>query len=112
MEDEILDKAAELRDAIIGSDEYTRFQLWKERLMADEELYQKVNEFRKKNFELQITGDSADANIVDHLAQQYVNVLEKPLVNEFMQAELILCRKLQQMYRVITDDIDLDVRFL
>lgn len=112
MEDEILDKAAELREVILGSDEYTRFQFWKERLMNDEELYKKVNEFREKNFELQITGDSANANIVEHLAQQYVNILEKPIVNEFMQAELILCRKLQQMYHLITDDIDLDVRFL
>lgn len=112
MEDEILEKAAELRDVILGSDEYTKFQICRERLMKDEELYQKVNEFREKNFELQITGDSANANIVEHLAQQYLPVLEKPIVNEFMKAELVLCRKLQEMYHLITDDIDLDVTFL
>lgn len=112
MEDEILEKAAQLRDLILSSDEYTKFQLYRTRLLKEEELYRKVNEFREKNFELQITGGSANANLVEHLAQQYINVLEKPAVCEYMQAELILCRKLQQMYRVITEKIELDLNFL
>ena len=112
MEDEILEKAEELRDLILNSEEYTQFQQYRERLIKEEELYRKVNEFREKNFELQITGDSANASLVDHLSQQYSSVLEKPVVNEYMQAELILCRKLQLMYRIITEKIDLDLSFL
>ena len=112
MEDEILEKAAELRDLILGSDEYTKFQFYREHLMKEEDLYRKVNEFREKNFELQIRGDSANANLVEHLTQQYINILEKPVVNEYMQAELILCRKLQMMYRIITEKIELDLNFL
>lgn len=112
MEDEILEKAAELRDLVLGSEEYTKFQFYRERLMKDEDLYRKVNEFREKNFELQITGDSANANVVEHLSHQYANILERPVVSEYMQAELILCRKLQQMYRTITEKIELDLNFL
>ena len=112
MEDKILEKAVELRDEVLRSEEYTKFQTCRECLMKDQELYQKVNDFRKKNFELQITGDSANAKLVDHLTQQYTSLLELPVVNEYMQAELLLCRKLQQMYRTITEKIDLDLRFL
>jgi len=112
MEDEILEKAAELRDLILSSEEYTKFQFYRESLAKEEELYRKVNEFREKNFELQIMGDSANASLVDHLVQQYINVLEKRVVNEYMQAELVLCRKLQQMYQIITEKIDIDLNFL
>ena len=42
MEDEILEKAAELRDLILNSEEYTKLQLYRERLAKEEELYRKV----------------------------------------------------------------------
>ena len=112
MSDNVLDKAQELKSAILASEEYQKYLRYKKELEKHEELYQKVNEFRGKNFEFQLTGKSANAELVTMLLKEYGEVLAEAKVMAFMNAELILCRKLNQMNDILMEDIDLDIRFL
>ena len=71
----------------------------------------KVNEFRKKNFEFQTEG-SAENGQADRLAEAYADVLGQKAVMEYMNAELILCRKLQEIYGLLVGDLEFDLDFL
>lgn len=112
MGDKVLDKTEELRDVILNSEEYQKYLHCKQELEKHEELYQKVTEFRGKNFELQITGKSANEELVSMLLKEYGEVLAEAKVMAFMNAELILCKKLNQVHDILMEDLDLDLRFL
>lgn len=110
--DVVLDKAEELKSTILASDEYQKYLRYKTELEKHEELYQKVSEFRGKNFEMQLTGKSANEELVAMLLKEYGEVLAEARVMAFMNAELVLCRKLNQVQDILMEDIDLDLRFL
>lgn len=96
---------------IQNSAEYQKYDSCRHILKEDEELYRKVNEFRKKNFEFQ-TGGSAENGQADRLAEAYADVLGQKAVMEYMNAELILCRKLQEIYGLLVGDLEFDLDFL
>lgn len=110
--DMVLDKAAELKEVILNCEEYRKFAQYRQELEKDEELYRKVNLFREKNFELQLTGKSANEELVAMLLKEYGDVLADARVMAFMNAELILCRKLNEVNDILMEDLDLDLRFL
>lgn len=66
MGDELIEKAQELKTMIQNSAEYQKYDSCRHILKEDEELYRKVNEFRKKNFEFQTEG-SAENGQADRL---------------------------------------------
>lgn len=107
-----MEKAAELRDLILSSDEYTKFENAREQLVKEEELFKKVNEFREKNFQFQTGGAAANESLVEKLVDEYSEVLGTRVVTEYMNAELVLCRKLQEVYELLVADIDLGLEFL
>lgn len=112
MSDEIMEKAEELKEAILNSDEYRKYELYRKDLLKDEEMFQKVKDFRARNFEFQITGESANSDVVDDFVSQFADVLSNQEVFAYMNAELMLCKKLQKMYQVLMKDIELDLDFL
>ena len=112
LDDEILKKAAELREVILNSEDYKKYLQYKKELEDIPELYEKTNEFREKNFQLQITGQSANEELVNQLLMEYGDLLKNIKVSAFMNAELLLCRKLNTMNQILMKDIDLDLRFL
>ena len=116
MGDELIEKAQELKTMIQNSAEYIqpydqKYDSCRHILKEDEELYRKVNEFRKKNFEFQTEG-SAENGQADRLAEAYADVLGQKAVMEYMNAELILCRKLQEIYGLLVGDLEFDLDFL
>ena len=111
MGDELIEKAQELKTMIQNSAEYQKYDSCRHILTEDEELYRKVNEFRKKNFEFQTEG-SAENGQADRLAEAYADVLGQKAVMEYMNAELILCRKLQEIYGLLVGDLEFDLDFL
>lgn len=112
MEDEIMEKASELGALILQSDEYRKYDECRQRLKENEELYQKVNEYREKNFQLQLNGEAENTHSGGKLADKYEEILDIHIVIEYLNAELMLCRRLQDISEVLLSGVDLDLDFL
>lgn len=109
---EIVEKAEELSNMIRESEEYKRYLAAKEAISADVDLYNRVNEYRKKNFTLQ---NSTSNNRIDELRElenEYREIMKNTIVREFLNSELILCRKMQKINELIVDGLDLDIQIV
>lgn len=106
-------KVKELTNAIVESKEYKDYIRNLEIIKKDPELYARVCEFRRRNFELQNT--EVDENIYDGVMQfqnENSSIRKIDSVNDFLKSELCICRMLRDVNRSIMNEIDLDIEFL
>lgn len=106
-------KTAELAQAVADSEEYKSYLHYLEEIKKQPELYEKVCDYRRRNFELQ-NMDVAD-NMFDEVMRfqmENAGIRKNELVNKFLKAELSVCRMLQGITRVIADSVELDTDFL
>ena len=109
----MIDRAKCLNQAIKDSEEYRNYIEALEKVRNDKELYDAMNSFRRKNFELQSYEDGINRyQEIYGLALEYENVLRQPLVNEFLVAEQMLSRKMTLMYEEIAEGLDLDYSYM
>lgn len=109
----IVAEAKQLNQVIKSSEEYTRYQNAMKQVMADQALYQKMNEFRRRNYELQSYDDGVNRyQEIHNLGLEYESVLRTPVVNEFLVAERILTRKMATVYETIADGLELDYSYM
>ena len=110
---ELVIQSRQLNKKIQASPEYNRYLVTKEKLMADGELYRKMNEFRKRNFELQNKGDGVNRyDEIRNLASEYNLLLHNALVNDFLMAEQRICRLMQDIYKELARDIEFDFEYM
>lgn len=112
MSDNINETAKKLNTIILESEEYQKYCLYKNELSQVPELRNKVHEFRKKNFEVQLEGDVDDRESAARLAGEYRALLENPLVASYLNSELGFCKMFQSVVKDICRDIDLELEFL
>ena len=113
MDSRIEQKARELAELVRDSQEYREFLLCKEALKEDEELYKRVNAFRRENFLLQIEGDSDRIyDEMERMQRELIPLRKDERVNRFLDNELLLCRWLQHIDEVLLEELDFDVEFL
>lgn len=106
-------KTEQLVQAIIDSEEYKSFLYYLSEIKKQPELYERVCDYRKRNFELQ--NMDADDNMFDEVMRfqmENAGIRKNELVNEFLKAELSVCRMLQGITRTIADSVELDTDFL
>ena len=109
----MLEKARELNETIKNSEEYIRYRECLEAVRKNQELYQAMNSFRRRNYELQSYDDGINRyQEIHNLGLEYEHVLRNPLVNSFLVSEQILSRKMREMYEVIIDDLDMDYDYM
>lgn len=71
--------------------------------------YEKVNEFRRRNYELQNSQQTDDLfEKMDAFEKEYEEFRENPLVDRFLRAELALCRMMQEVDVIITEKLDFE----
>ena len=70
-------------------------------------LKDKIDEFRTRNLALQ-TGENTTFEQLDCFEREYADFCEDPLVDDFLAAELALCRMLQKVNRVMVEAIDFE----
>ncbi len=107
---ERINKATEdLIKAIRESDSYKNYEVQKEKVKRVPDLKRKIDEFRQQNFMLQNNVEAEQLfDQVDVFGREYEDFTEIPLVNDFLEAELDLCRLLQEVNLRITESIDFD----
>ncbi len=106
---EIIEAARQFADTIMTSDTYKEYLYQREKIKKQPELYEKVNEFRQRNFDLQNEADSDDIfDRMEAFEREYEKFREDPFVDSFLQAELAFCRMMQEVYVLLAEEIDFE----
>ena len=106
---EIMEAAKKFAAIIQETDTYKEYYNQREKVKKQPELYDKVNEFRQKNFDLQNESDSEDLfDRMEAFDQEYAKVREDPLVDDFLRAELAFCRMMQDVEILLAAEIDFE----
>lgn len=98
---------AELQRAIVESDCYQEYRRQLEQVKEYPELKAKIDDFRKKNYELQQQSDYAFDKL-EQFEREYKGFREDPLVSGFLAAELALCRMMQEIDLKLVDGIEFE----
>lgn len=108
--EEIKDATKKFAAYIQQSNTYKEYFYQRERIKKQPELYDKVNEYRQKNFDLQNETDSEDMlDRMEAFEQEYAEFRENPLVEDFLSAELAFCRLMQGINVLLTAEIDFEL---
>lgn len=94
----------ELVEAILESSVYQTYQAELERVKAIPGLKEQIDEFRRRNYELQ-TSEDIDFYKLDCIEKEYSEFRKQPVVEEFLAAELELCRMIQNITGRITEGL-------
>lgn len=106
---EIYRMVDELIDAIKASDVYQDFHREKERVKRHPQLKEQIDEYRKRNYELQsMTQDDELFHKIEQFEKEYEEFLENPLVNDFLEAELAFCRLIQDVTGRMIQAVDFE----
>ena len=106
---EIMEAAKKFAAIIQETDTYKEYYNQRERVKKQPELYDKINEFRQRNFDLQQESDSEDLfDRMEAFDQEYAKFRENPLVDDFLRAELAFCRMMQDVEILLAAEIDFE----
>ncbi len=106
-------EAMVLNQSIRQSKEYQDYCETLAHLKENKELYDSLNSFRRRNYELQGYDDQINRyQEIHNLALEYEKVLRHPDVNAFLIAEQLFSRKMQEVYEAIAEGIELDYDYM
>ena len=104
---------AQIADTIKESTEYKEYKRLEEIVSKDPNLKRSIDEFRRRNYEIQNSGQVEDIFAAqEELNRQYVDMRNQYMVNRYLLAEVCLCRMVQDICRTVVDAIDFDLDFL
>lgn len=99
-----------LLESIKNSEEYQEYKRQEKLLDNDPELKERVFQFRGSNFKMQNEADKDELlHVVDRLAAESAQLRRNPQVNAYLDAELAICRLMQDIVRKLTDGVDIQV---
>ncbi|MCC8138189.1 MAG: YlbF family regulator [Clostridiales bacterium] len=100
----------DLIDSFLQTEEYQRYQKLRELTDQDPALRRKLNEFRRRVYDVQTSGETLDHySEQERLGRDASEFRKNELVDEYLKVELHLCRMIQNMVFQIADAIDLDL---
>lgn len=105
--DKIKDTVEALVTAIHESDEYRSFQEVEEQVKNVPGLAEEIKEFCWKNYEIQNSGAEDLYERMEAFEDQYREFRKNPLVSQYLERELRVCRMLQEINAKITASIEL-----
>ncbi len=99
--------------AVLASDEYLQYQKMREEIKLEPEKERAIHNFRKRNFLLQKSKDHVDLfEEIDRLEQDFALFRQEPLVDDYLQAELSLCRLVQRINVRLMEQVDFDLGWI
>lgn len=107
---EMREAIKQFADKIMASDTYMEYLYQREKIKKQPALYDKVNEYRQRNFELQNETDEEDLfDRMEAFEREYEKFREDPLVDDFLNAELAFCRLMQEIDLLLAQAIDFEL---
>lgn len=111
--DLVLDLTKQLSEQIKKDESYVEYLKCYDAVKKDRELFQKMNEMRRKNIELQNDIEQEDFfEAANRLREEYSYLLNNEMVSDFLKAEMKFCRKMQKIYTILNQDLEIDLDFL
>lgn len=111
----IYDKANELAKALAESQEYRNYKAAKEKVDKNGGSKTMLNDFKKKQFEIQamqLSGQKPDESKLNQLQSLYQVVAMNPDIAEYLSAEFTFNKMFSDIYNIIGKAVDLDLDFL
>lgn len=90
------------------TDEYKEFQSLLARVKENPALYERLNEFRRRNFDIQMSDSGDTLDMMDALTNEFEDVINMELATEFLEAEAAFCGLMQEFYNTVTDGLEFD----
>ncbi len=108
--EEVKAQVAQLVEAIKNSEPYKRYSEVSMEVRKSPKLWQELTEYRRNIFEMQmeLEGDAL-FDTYDHYEKDNEQFRRDPLVNNYLNAELDLCRMIQKIDAIILDAIDIEL---
>lgn len=102
-----------LVSAVLNSEEYTKYQEIRGKIKLEPEKERSIHNFRRRNYLLQRSKDNMDLfEEIDHLEQEFARFRQEPLVDEYLAAELAVCRLIQNINITLMEQMDFDLGFV
>lgn len=99
-----------LVNAVKESEAYQNFEKAKQELAEKPELRAKVMAFRKRNYEMQNLEEGKDLYVeMERLEEEYHEVRKNPVIRNYLQSELEMCRIMQRINLSLVQAVDLDI---
>lgn len=105
-------KTEELKQTILNSEEYQKYDKYRRLLNENPQLKEKVNEFRAANMRLRLDSSSVDRGKIHEIGMVYSDVLAHNVVKEFLNSELMLCKMIQKINIMLIAELELELDFL
>ncbi len=110
--DHIGESKQALIDAIRESSLYREYEACARALAAEPEKQAAVDAFRIKSLQYQTSGNGDDHASLQNIISEKVMLRQDPVIASYLDAELALCRVLQEIYMDIAGAVDLHVEGL
>ena len=104
LDQNIRNQAEQFVRDIRETDVYKSYTMQLARLKKNPELYKQVNDYRKQNA-VQVD-DLFDK--MDYFEKEYKEFRENVIVDDFLKAELALCRMMQEINALIVDGLNFE----
>lgn len=88
---------------------YKKYREQLEKLKEDPQQFERVNEFRRRNFEIQNTTQKDELfDKMNAFEEEFEKFRENSLVDDFLRAELAFCRMMQEINLYITEAVNFE----
>ncbi len=105
----VMEAAERFIEEIRKSDIYQEYNFQKEKLKKQPILFDRVAEYRQRNFDLQSKAQGDDLlEKLDAFEKEFEDFRANPLVDDFLRAELAFCRMMQEVNERITAALDFE----
>ncbi len=92
-------------DMVLKSPEYLEYVRQRERVLAVPGLKAQVDEFRIRNYQMQVSRDMVFEKI-EAFEREFADFRDNPIVDGFLAAELAFCRMMQEHYGKVLDAVN------
>lgn len=95
-------------EAVLDSPEYRAYDEQRNKVKQFPDLKAKIDEFRARNYLLQISNDADALEKLEQFEREYSDFLEDSRVIDFLAAELAFCRMMQDIGIQITEAVQFE----
>lgn len=107
--DIVTERLNALTDAMRNTIDYQSYLKLEAELDKDKDLKKRVDEFRIRNFSLQKEENVDLFDAVDDIDREFVELRKNPVVEEYLEAELCVCKMVQRVLNAIHHEVKIDV---
>lgn len=109
--EELMEIAENLSEKIKNSQEYKRYIEANINLNISPSVKNRLSEYQREVFRIQNSLEDNKSHQVEKLNKEYLDILDNSDVREFLKCEAVMCKILQEINRILIDDLDIEINF-